>query len=194
MAQSAITVTPPNPTPPTNFSFVGQTPPNAPAQPAVDDGVAGTLTVFAAKVASSDNTNFPSIDHEGKGTEVTVVAPGSRVEAPTVSFSDLGNYTTAPNAQHASSMSPVTNPTLASLTPATAASGTGPQGLTVTGTGFTPGCRIWVNNQERPTTFVSATSLSTTFPKTGSVAGAVWQVEVKLGGVTMPSAKPFTWT
>ena len=194
MAQSAITVTPENPTPPTNFSFVGQTPPNAPAQPVADDGTAGTLTVFAAKVASVDNANFPSVDHEAKGTEVVVVAPGSRVEAPTVSMSVLGNYTTTPNAQHASSLSPVTNPTLASLTPATAASGAGTQGLTVTGTGFVPGCRIWVNNQERSTTFVNATSLSTTFPKTGSVAGAIWRVEVKLGGVAVPTAQNFTWT
>ena len=179
--QSAITVTPENPTPPTS-----------PSQLAVDDGTAGTLTVFAAKLASADNANFPSVDHEGKGTEVTVVAPGSRVEAPTVSFSDLGNYTTTPNQQHASSLSPATNPTLASLTPATAASGTGTQGLTVTGTGFTPGCRIWVNNQERTTTFVNATSLSTTFPKSG--AAGVWRVEVKLGGVAVPTAQNFTWT
>ena len=192
MAQSAITVTPENPTPPTNFSFLGQTPPNAPAQLVVDDGTAGTLTVFAAKLASVDNANFPSIDHEGKGTEVVVVAPGSRVEAPTVSFSDLGAYTTNPNRDHASSLTPVTGPTLATLTPATAASGSGTQGLTVTGTGFTPGCRIWVNNQERPTTFVSATSLSTTFNK--SNAAGIWKVEVKLGGVTVPSAQNFTWT
>ena len=192
MAQSAITVTPENPTPPTNFGFIGQTPPNAPTQAEFDDGTAGTLTVFATKVASIDNANFPSVDHEGKGTEVTVVAPGSRVEAPTVSFSDLGNYTITPNAQHASSLSPVTNPTLASLTPATAAKGTGTQGLTVTGTGFTPGCRIWVDNQERSTTFVSATSLSTTFPKNPNAG--VWNVDVKLGGVAVPSTRQFTWT
>ena len=30
MAQSAATVTPPNPTPPTNMSFTGATPPNVP--------------------------------------------------------------------------------------------------------------------------------------------------------------------
>ena len=192
MAQSAITVTPENPTPPTNFSFVGQTPPNAPTQLVVDDGTAGTLTVFAAKLASADNANFPSVDHEAKGTEVVVVAPGSQVVAPTVSMSVLGAYTTTPNQQHASSLSPVTNPTLTTLTPATAASGTGTQGVTLTGTGFTQGCRIWVNNQERPTTFISATSLSTTFPKSG--APGVWRVEVKLGGVAVPGTQNFTWT
>ena len=193
MAQSAITFTPPNPTPPTNFTtFLGQTPPNSPSQTVIDDGTAGTLTVFGANRASVDSTNFPSVAHEGAGTEVTVVAAGSRVEAPTVSFSDLGNYTTTPNQQHASSMSPATNPTLASLTPATAAKGTGTQGLTVTGTNFTPGCRIWVDNQERPTTFISATSMSTSFPKNPNAG--VWTVDVKLGGTPVASTRTFTWT
>ena len=194
MAQSAITVTPENPTPPTNFTtvFLGQTPPNAPAQTVIDDGTAGTLTAFGTNRASVDNTNFPSVPHEAAGTEVVVVAPGSRVEAPTVSMSVLGAYTISPNQQHASSLSPATNPTLASLTPATAVSGTGTQGLTVTGTGFTPGCRIWVNNQERSTTFISATSLSTTFNKNN--AAGVWNVDVKLGGVAVPSTRQFTWT
>ena len=193
MAQSAITVTPESPTPPTNFSFVGQTPPNAPAQLVVDDGTAGTLTVFAAKLASADNANFPSIDHEGKGTEVVVVAPGSRVEAPTVSFSDLGSYTISPNRDHASSLTPVTGPTLVSVAPTTAASGpSGTQLLTLTGTGFTPGCRIWANNVEQTTTFVSATSLTATVKKAPNAAA--WPVNVRLGGVAVPSAQTFTWT
>ena len=105
--QSSITVTPENPSPPTNFTtvFLGQTPPNSPAQTVVDDGAAGTLTVFGANRASVDNTNFPSVPHEAAGTEVTVVAPGSRVEAPTVSMSVLGNYTIA--AELAARLQPV---------------------------------------------------------------------------------------
>ena len=39
MAQSALTVTVANPTPPTNLIFVGNTPPLDPAQVAVDDGI-----------------------------------------------------------------------------------------------------------------------------------------------------------
>jgi len=193
MAQSAITVTVPSPTPPTNMRFLGTTPPTSPSQ-LVDTvaNPAGTLTVFAAKQASADNANFPSIDHEGKGTETVVVAPGSRVEAPTVSFSDLGNYTTNPNRDHASSMSPTTNPTLTAALQAPTTSGTGTATLTCTGTGFTPGCRIWVNNQERNTTFVSATSLTATVPKSPD-AGA-WAVDVKQGGVAVPSTRTFTWT
>jgi hypothetical protein len=186
-------VTPPSPTPPTNFSFVGQTPPNAPAQPVADDGTAGTLTVFATKTASADNANFPSIDHEGKGTEVTVVAPGSRAEAPTVSFSDLGNYTTNPNRDHASSLSPATAPTFASISPTTAVKGTsGTTTITATGTGFVPGCKIWANNVEQNTTFVSATSLTAAVKK--SPDAGIWNVEVRLAGTPVGTAKTFTWT
>jgi len=71
MAQSALTVTPPNPTPPTNFSCTGATPPNPPnftkttmadyydntkfdtaPPPYFDDGTAGSLTAFAANTAA----------------------------------------------------------------------------------------------------------------------------------------------
>ena len=193
MSQSAITVTVPNPTPPTNMSFLGQTPPNAPTQPVADDGTAGTLTVFASKTASADNANFPSVDHEGKGTEVTVVAPGSRAEAPTVSFSDLGNYTTNPNRDHASSLSPATAPTFASISPTTAVKGTsGTTTITATGTGFVPGCKIWANNVEQNTTFVSATSLTAAVKK--SPDAGIWNVEVRLAGTPVGTAKTFTWT
>lgn len=104
MAQSAVTVTVTNPTPPTNFSTtLGTTPPTAPGQTTVDDGAAGPLTALAAQRASIDEANFPSKVPEGKGTEVVVTAPGSRPEAPTVSVSVLGAYTTKPNEDHASS-------------------------------------------------------------------------------------------
>jgi len=195
MAQSAITVTPPNPTPPTNMSFLGTTPPTAPAQLVADDGAAGVLTTLAASTVSADPTNFPSATHEGKGTEVVFTAaspnPGPLGQLQAVSV--LGNYTATPNAQHASSMSPVTNPTLASITPTTAVSAaTGTQLITCTGTGFTPGCRIWVDNVERTTTFVSATSITTTVPKKPNAG--LWAVDVKLGGVAVPSTRTFTWT
>jgi hypothetical protein len=193
MAQSAITVTPTNPTPPTNMSFLGTTPPTAPAQPAVDDGTAGTLTVFAAKTASSDNTNFPSVDAEGKGTETTVVAPGSRAEAPTIAFSDLGSYTSTPNAQHASSLSPTTNPALASISPTTAVSGpSGTTTVTATGTNFTKQSVIYANGVAMPTTFVSATSL--TAPVTKKTSAGTWPITVVTGGVVTTAPQTFTWT
>lgn len=72
MAQNANTVTPPNPTPPTNFSCTGATPPNPPnytkntyneldnwgtgtnsfPPPYFDDGSAGALTAIAANTAA----------------------------------------------------------------------------------------------------------------------------------------------
>jgi len=71
MAQSALTVTPPNPTPPTNFGFTGATPPNPPnftkltyadwldntkfdtsPPPYYDDGSAGSAVVFATNIAA----------------------------------------------------------------------------------------------------------------------------------------------
>jgi hypothetical protein len=70
MAQSPLTVTPPNQTPPTNMSITGATPPNPPnytkntyndyapdtdfdtnPPPFFDDGAAGALTAFAANTA-----------------------------------------------------------------------------------------------------------------------------------------------
>ena len=71
MAQSALTVTPPNPTPPTNMSCTGATPPNPPnytkltyadwldntkfdtnPPPYFDDGAAGPVGTFAANTAA----------------------------------------------------------------------------------------------------------------------------------------------
>ena len=72
MAQSPLTVTPPSPTPPTNFSCTGATPPNPPnytkatyadpknwsgstpdsPPPFYDDGAAGPLTAFAVNRAA----------------------------------------------------------------------------------------------------------------------------------------------
>src|SRR4051812_10199173 len=108
MAQSATTVTPDGPTPPTNFGSgqVGLRPPTA-ASPYLDDGTAGALTAFAT---ISSGTTW-----EGLGTESVYTAPGSLAYAPTQSVSCLGSYTTVPNQQHASSLSPATNPTLSTI-------------------------------------------------------------------------------
>lgn len=191
MAQNALTVTPPNPTPPTNFSYVGQTPPNSPSQLAVDDGTAASTLLFAVKLASADNANFPSVDAEGRGTEVSVTAPGSRAECPTIAVSDLGNYTTAPNRDHASSLSPATNPTLTSAGPTTA-SGTGNATVTATGVGFTKQSVIWVNGISYPTTFVSSTSLTASAPKRASTG--TLPVNVVTGGVVTTASQNWSFT
>lgn len=77
MAQSALTVTSPNPTPPTNLSSIGMTPPDPltylaavygsdlhyPGQPpAFDDGVANTLPVISQNEGGGvQNTTAPSV-------------------------------------------------------------------------------------------------------------------------------------
>jgi len=213
MAQSALTCTPANPTPPTNMSFVGNTAPLDPAQAAVDDGFAGwpgtvaspsggvngfiTGTAFAAKTAAANTAGAPgagvSNDSEGKGTEVTYTAPVSGL----VSFSDLGSYTnlvsSPPNSQHASSLSAALTSTITGLAPASPASGAGTLTLTVTGTNFNRTSVVSVNGIPQTTNYVSATSLTVTNAPKKATAGGV-PVTVSTGGASGMTTAPTTWT
>lgn len=103
MAQSALTVTVANPTPPTNLSFVGNTPALDSLQPPVDDGIpkalpnattAGsnnstlnedasittwpTSITFATSTAATNTAGSPgagvSNTHEARGTETSSTA------------------------------------------------------------------------------------------------------------------------
>jgi hypothetical protein len=104
MAQSALTVTVANPTPPTNLSFVGNTSPLDPAQAVVDDGIAAAVPnaklltpanghtlnepdsqttwpvgiAFATSTAAANTANAPgagiSNTHEQRGAETSVTA------------------------------------------------------------------------------------------------------------------------
>jgi len=248
MAQSALTVTNPNPTPPTNMSFSGATPPNPPNYTKntyidwladtdsdtypppyleCDASTAGSLVLFAAATSALTSGSgatgggtegtYPgaasgtvpastSTTPEGAGTEVSVLAAGNIVHtypgAVTMNTSQTcsaGPTQTAatiaagPNASHASTMNPGTNPALASISPTTAAAAaSGTQAITCTGTNFTNQCRIWVDNMQRDTTFTSATTISCTVNKKPSAG--TWLVDVKLGGVAVPSTRTFTWT
>ena len=192
MAQSALTVTPENPTPPTNMSFVGATPPLDPAQPAVDDGTAATLTVFAAKTAATNTVGYPganiSYDHEGKGTEVTVTAtsPNPSPAGQFVSFSCLGNYTSTPNTSHASTLSGSATPTLSAASGASNVSGSGTTLLTLTGTNFNRGSEVYLNGVRQQTNFVSATSLTVTNAMKKLTAGTLPVYVVSNGQQTAP--------
>lgn len=93
MAQSALTVTPPNPTPPTNFSCTGVTGPNPPnytkltyadtknwgtgtptnPPPYFDDGTAGATNVYAANTAALASGSGATAG----GTEGTYPGTGS---------------------------------------------------------------------------------------------------------------------
>jgi hypothetical protein len=147
--------------------------------PYFDDGAAGSLILFATNTAAlasgsgatagGTEGTYPgaasgavpastSVPHEGAGTELSVTSTYSagiyRPGGDTVMVS-CGPVLTAasilagPNASHASSLSPVTNPAFASLTVGSAVSGAGTTLLTCTGTNFTQGCKIWVNNVEQ---------------------------------------------
>jgi len=244
MAQSALTVTPPSPTPPTNMSFTGATPPNVPnytkatyadwldntkfdsaPPPYFDDGTAGPWGTFAtntaalasgtAGTAGGTEGSYPgatngvvpastSVAHEAAGTETSVTNPGNISHTYVVGTMDtskmygVGPALTAasiaagPNASHASTLSPTTNPALSSVGVASSVSGTGTTLLTCTGTNFVQGCRIWVNNVEQSTTWVSATSMTATINKKREAG--TWPVDVKLGGVAVPSTRTLTWT
>lgn len=251
MAQSALTVTPPNPTPPTNFGagyanttdIAGSTrPPNTslaatvwndpwhpgvtnvthPAAnnpsgvtvstvpPYLDDGTASAAAAFA-----TPNSGAAA---EGAGSEVavtqtyaaSVLVPGSAATylptgqtpawaagdpgGPLRTVSDLGNYTSNPNRDHASSLSPATNPTLTTIAPTTAVSGaSGTVALTaVTGVGFTRQSVVYANGVAIPTVFVSSTTLTATMPK--KATAGTWPITVVTGGAVTTTPQTFTWT
>jgi hypothetical protein len=255
MPQSSVTVTPPNPTPPTNYSCVGATPPNPPnytkntyndpknwgggtptsPPPYFDDGAAGALTLFAANTAAlasgsaataggTENTypgsgtgNPPPINflgpvpastsspHEGAGTEsvLSLTYPPAYVGAapapPTVTVGTgpaqpaipVGGAPFSPNAAHASSLSPVTNAALTSITPGNSTSGVGTTTLGATGTNFTKQSVIYVNGVAQTTTFNGPTSLTAPTVTKKTTAGP-WPVTVITGGAV--TTAPQTWT
>jgi len=251
MAQSALTVTPPSPTPPTNMSFTGATPPNPPnytklsyagmeadpptnPPPYFDDGTAGALHTFAANTAAlasgtgatsggTENT-YPGADtapidtvnaigavpastslaHEGAGTEVTVLAPGNIVHTyPGGGTLDMSRTASAgpvqtaatlaagPNAGHASSLSPATNPTFTSFTAGSSVSGVGTTTLSCVTVGATKQSVVYVNGVAQTTVFVSPTSL-TCAAVTKKTTPGNWDIKIVTGGVV--ETAPRTWT
>jgi len=241
MAQSALTVTPPSPTPPTNMSCTGATPPNVPnftkvnyanmfnldangrpqspygvnpnPPPYFDDGAAGAVGTFATNTAAlasgtgatsggTENT-YPgatggavpastSVAHEAAGTETSATATGNiSYTYPGGGTQDTGkmygvgpaltaaSIAAGPNASHASTLSPATNPTLTSI--ATIASGGGTGTCSATGTNFTRQSVLVVNGVSYPTTFVSATNITATTAKRPTAG--TWPVYVITGGV-----------
>jgi hypothetical protein len=163
--------------------MLGMRPPTTPGAVQTDDGAAGAVTTFAAPALGGTA-------HEGAGTETVVTAPGSRAEAPTLLFSDLGNYTATPNGQHASTLSPSGAATISGLAPDNVAAGAGTSALTVTGTNFTKESQVYVNGVKQTTVFVSKTSLTVAAAPKKVTAGTV-PVTVQTGGVTTAASN---WT
>lgn len=188
--------------------------------PYFDDGTAASGTVFAANHAAlSSGTaagNWPagvpagttapaatSIPHEGAGTETlntqtysaTVYNPaGPLLTVGSGPAQTAATIAAGPNASHASSLSPATNPTLTTIAPTTAASGaSGTVALTaVTGVGFTRQSVVYANGVAIPTVFVSSTTLTATMPK--KTSAGTWPVTVVTGGVVTTAAQTFTWS
>jgi len=144
MAQNALTVTPPNPTPPTNLSTVGNTPPLDPSQPAVDDGIPAPVPnsrlltpvvdasynepspnkfVFAAKTAATSTPPAPgagmSVDNEGKGTESLVTLTYPPPYSGGVAHNSLYTVGAGPNETLATRAAGPNATHASSLTPAT---------------------------------------------------------------------------
>jgi hypothetical protein len=187
MAQSATTVTPDGPTPPTNFTGqIGMRPPTTAGLNPIDDGAAGVLTAFAAPSAGG-------APYEGAGTEVVVTATSTNPSpfGQTQTVSDLGNFTATPNADHASSLSPSTPPAITGLVPASTASGAGTVALEVDGTHFTPQSVVYVNGVAQATVFVSATKLTVAAAPKKAAAGTLPVTVVTGGAIT---TAPTNWT
>jgi len=166
MAQSATTVTPDGPSPPTNFGGqVGMRPPTTAGLNPIDDGAAGSALVFAAPVSGTAS--------EGAGSEVNVVAPGSRAECPTIATSDLGNFTREPNGQHASTLSPSASASISGLVPASLVAGAGTNALAVNGAGFTRQSVVYVNGVAQVTAFISAVQLNVAAAPKKATAGTL---------------------
>ena len=137
---------------------------------------------------------------EGLGTETLATASYSSAIYAPIALTTVGSgpalvkATTdagapvSPNANHASSLSPATNPALTSI--ATIASGGGTGTCSATGTNFTRQSVLVVNGVSYPTTFVSATNITATTAKRPTAG--TWPVYVVTGGVI--STATVNWT
>lgn len=219
MAQSALTVTTENPTPPTNLVFVGATPPLDLTQPVADDGIAeatpnarslaaangntlnepsGSRVVFAASTAAAGSGT--SATHEGRGNETLFTQTYSAaILAPIVLTTDgcgpaLTQGTSPnPNALHASGVAAALTPTITGApSPNNSASGPGTIAITLTGTNYSPTSKVYIDGILQNSVYVSATSLT--------VANAPKRISAGTRSVTVtngfngPSSTASTWT
>ena len=212
MAQNSLSVTAANPSPPTNLSFVGNTPPLDPAQAAVDDGIVATTpnalsnaaanghtineaagTAYAAGITFTTSTTAAntggapgagiSNTHEARGTETSSTAtsatPGPLGQNKMVGVGPAVNTQAlrdaGPNANHASSLSPIPalTPTTTGATGASNVSGVGTTVLTVTGTNYNRTSVVYLNGVAQTTQYVSATSLTVTNALKRTTAGTL---------------------
>ena len=180
------TTTAANPTPPTNVAAAWQgTPPTpagkVPSQAAAPDEASKGIFLTPLDAA------LPAGRAEGSGTEVHVTT-----NPRAVMHSTNGAYTEFPNRDHPSSMSPVTAPALASISPTTDTVGTGVTAVTLTGTTFTPQTKVTVDGVVIGSTFVSATSITANVPKR-ALAGTR-SIGISLADVPLLTPRTLTYT
>jgi hypothetical protein len=176
MAQSALTVTTANPTPPTNYIFVGNTPPLDPAQAVVDDGIAAAVP--NAKLLTPANAH--TLNEIGTVTTWptsitfnTSTAAANTAGAPGANISNTHEARGTETASAISATVPSTNPLVAigTTTPA--------QNLTVgVGPAATAATRAAGPNQSH------ASSLSPATPLTQTTTGATGASNVSGSGYT----------
>jgi len=209
---------PPNYTKLTYADYLPDTDFDTSPPPYFDDGSAGSLILFAANTAAlasgsgatagGTEGSYPgaaagavpastSVAHEAAGTETSVTqtySSGIYNPAGALVMVGVGPALTAasiaagPNASHASTLSPATNPTLTSV--ANATSGGGTTTCTATGTNFTRQSVLNVNGVNYPTTYTSATTISCTAPR--KATPGTLPVYVITGGVVQTA--PVNWT
>jgi hypothetical protein len=180
----------------------------------------GTGTTAGTNAAGAGGTGFNSVlgsypgvasglvpaaasaTAEGLGTETLATASYSSAIYAPIALTTVGSgpalvkATTdagapvSPNANHASSLSPATNPALTSI--ASIASGGGTGTCSATGTNFTRQSVLVVNGVSYPTTFVSATNITATTAKRPTAG--TWPVYVVTGGVITTATVNWTFS
>jgi hypothetical protein len=180
------TATPANPTPPTNVAASWQGTPPTPAGKVPDQALApdeASKGIFLTPLDAATAIGRA----EGSGTEVH-----DTTNPRAIMHSTNGSYTEVPNKTHPSSMSPLTAPALASISPTTDTAGTGTTAVTLTGTTFTPQTRVTVDGAVINSTFVSATSITASVPKR-TLAGTR-SIGISLADVPLNAPQTLTFT
>jgi hypothetical protein len=183
-----------SPTPPTNTSFIGTTPPTDLAQAYFDDGAAGSSILFAAKVAAAGSGS--SVDHEGRGTETSyTMSYSSGIYLPggaTVMVGCGPAYSVTPNANHASYVGATTPTITGAPSPNGIASGAGNVAITITGTNYTPSSKVYIDGVLQNSVYVNATTLTVANAPKKATSGT--RAVTVTNGFNGPSSTASTWT
>jgi hypothetical protein len=148
--------------------------------------------VPASASASAEAAGTETLNTQSYSAQIYAPIPLTTLGVgPALPADAVGGRNLNPNQNHASSLSPATNPALTSVA-AGGASGGGTATCTATGTNFTKQSVLNINGINYPTTFVSSTSLTAVAPKKAT-AGSL-PVYVITGGVVQSGPQNWTFT